>query len=150
MLSVRFHQQLTMDPKGRLALPTRLWGRLDADGVRRLVFILYGSHLRGYTLAEFQKIEDRFGALDAFDPVEEERQRRVLGFATEVDLDDAGRFVLPAGLREMAGLARDLVMISMVDRLEIWDADRFKAWFQSGQGAGAAPGVSPAGAGRAG
>lgn len=137
MLSVRFHQQLTMDPKGRLALPTRLWGRLDADGVRRLVFIVYGNHLRGYTLAEFLKVEERFAALDSFDPVEEERQRRVLGFATEVDLDDAGRFVLPAGLREMGGLSRDLVMISIVDRLEIWDAERFKAWFQ-GAPAGAA------------
>ena len=85
MLSVRFNQTLTMDPKGRLALPTRLWGRLDADGVRRLVFIVYKQHLRAYTLDAFKKVEERFASLDDFDDEQEDRQRRVLGFATEVE-----------------------------------------------------------------
>lgn len=132
MLAVRFNQTLTMDPKGRLALPQRLWGRMDADGIRRLVFIAYGQHLRAYTLADFREIEARFGELDSFDDAEEERQRRVLGLATEVDLDDNGRMVVPPVLRSLAGLSRDVVMISMVDRLEIWDAQRFADWFATG------------------
>lgn len=135
MLAVRFNQTLTMDPKGRLALPQRLWGRLDADGVRRLVFIAYGQHLRAYTLAEFAKVEERFGALDSFDDAQEERQRRILGLATEVDLDENGRFVVPPVLRTLAGLQRDVVVISMVDRLELWDAERFQQWFAGGAGA---------------
>lgn len=135
MLAVRFNQTLTMDPKGRLALPTRLWGRLDADGVRRLVFIVYKQHLRAYTLDAFKKVEERFASLDDFDDEQEDRQRRVLGFATEVDLDDNGRFVVPPMLRTMGGLTRDVVVVSMLDRLELWDAERFAAWY-----AGGAPG----------
>lgn len=131
MLSARFNQSLTMDPKGRLALPGRLWGRLDADGVRRLIFIAYGQHVRAYTLADFAKVEARFGELDAFDEAEEDRQRRILGLATEVDLDDAGRFVVPTVLRQLAGLTREVVMLSLADRVEIWDAERFAAWFAS-------------------
>jgi len=147
VLSVRFNQTLTMDPKGRLALPSRLWGRLDADGVRRLVFIAYGQHVRAYTLADFAKVESRFGELDAFDDAEEDRQRRILGLATEVDLDDGGRFVVPPVLRQLAGLTREVVMISLVDRVEIWDAERFAAWFASPPKAVADGGAAGAGGG---
>lgn len=131
MLDVRFNQQLTVDPKGRLTLPVRLkHALLEQARTNRLVFIVYGEHLRAYTHADFvAKVEARFHALDDFDPEQETRQRRVLGMVTEVDVDDAGRFIVPGHLREMVGIDRDVIAISLADRIELWDAARFKAWW---------------------
>lgn len=130
MLEVRFNQSLTLDPRGRLTLPTRLAQRLAADRHRTLVFIVYGGHLRAYTHPDFtSRVEAPLLQLDSFDPEGERRQRRILGFATELDVDDHGRVVIPANLREMAGLEREVVAISMADRLELWDQKRFAQWW---------------------
>ena len=131
MLDVRFNQQLTVDPKGRLTLPVRLRNALlDQARTNRLVFIVYNEHLRAYTHADFlTAVEARFGALDGFSDEQEATQRRVLGMVNEVDVDDAGRFILPAHVREIVGIERDVIAISLADRLELWDARRFAAWW---------------------
>lgn len=135
MLEVRFNQPLTLDPRGRLALPARLKNRLEAERQRSLVFIVYGGHLRAYTHPDFTaRVEAPLLQLDSFDPEQELRQRRILGYATELDIDDAGRVVIPANLREMAGLERDVVAISLADRLELWDAKRFADWWAKAEG----------------
>lgn len=131
MLDVRFNQQLTVDPKGRLTLPLRLKSALfEGARTRTLVFIVYSDHLRAYTYADFlTKVETPFAALDAFDPEQEIRQRRVLGMVTEVEVDDAGRFIIPAHIREMVAIDREVIAISLGDRLELWDTARFKSWW---------------------
>lgn len=138
MLDLRFNQPLTVDPKGRIALPLRLQNRLEVERTRSLVIIVWGQHLRLYTHRDFtERVEARFRDLDSFDPVQESLQRRVLGWATEVEVDAAGRVNLPAHLRQMAGIERDVLAVSLADRLEIWDAARFNAWWAQNGGAGA-------------
>lgn len=131
MLDVRFNQPITVDPKGRITLPLRLKNRLDVDRTRTLVFIVWGDHLRAYTHADFKtRVEQKFLDLDSFDPSQEALQRRVLGWATELEFDDAGRMVVPAHLRQMVGIERDALAISLADRLEIWDVARFQGWWK--------------------
>ena len=132
MLDVRFNQPITVDPKGRITLPLRLKSRLDVERTRTLVFIVWGDHLRAYTHQDFrERVEKKFLELDSFEPSQEALQRRVLGWATELDFDDAGRMVVPAHLRQMAGIERDVLAISMADRLELWDVARFHAWWNA-------------------
>jgi MraZ protein len=56
-----------------------------------------------------------------------------------VDVDRQGRVNLPANLRSFAGIERDAVLISLADRVEIWDEQRLDAWMkaQFSGGAGA-------------
>lgn len=51
--------------------------------------------------------------------------------ATEVEPDSAGRLLLPPNLKEHAGLEKDIVLVSAVNKIEIWDAARYKQFFES-------------------
>jgi MraZ protein len=51
--------------------------------------------------------------------------------ATEVEPDTAGRLLLPPNLKEYAGLSKDIVLVSAVDKIEIWDSATYKKFFES-------------------
>ena len=51
--------------------------------------------------------------------------------ATEVELDSAGRLLLPPNLKEYAGLEKDIVLASAVDKIEIWSVDNYNKFFES-------------------
>jgi MraZ protein len=139
MLDVRLNTPLTVDPKGRITLPVRLKAQLDHAGTNVLVFIVHREHLRAYTKDDFRKnVEAPLLALDSFDPEVERKQRLRLGFAVEVEVDRQGRALLPANLRAFAGIERDAVLMSLADRVEIWDEKRLDAWMRAvagGEGA---------------
>ena len=130
MLEVRLNQPMALDPKGRITLPVRLKNALDVHRVSSLVFIVHGGHLRAYTPDEFvTRVEKPLMEQDGFDPGVEETQRLRLGFATEVEVDRQGRLLLPANLRAMAGLDREVVVMSLLERLEVWDPARLSEWY---------------------
>ena len=130
MLNVHLNTPLTLDPKGRITLPSRVKSALDSAGVNGLVCIVHRDHLRIYTRADFKDhVEAPLLGRDSFDPVVERQQRLRLGFAVEVTVDAQGRFLVPANLRAMVGLERDAVLISVAERLELWDEVRVNAWF---------------------
>jgi len=130
MLEVRFNQQLSMDARGRVTLPARLKAALDTHRVYSLVFIVHGERLRGYTPQDFtERVEKPLLGNDNFDPYEDEKQLLRLGATSEVDVDRQGRLVLPAELRELSGLGGDITMISLLDRIELWNTADFKAAF---------------------
>ncbi|MFZ5477941.1 MAG: division/cell wall cluster transcriptional repressor MraZ [Myxococcota bacterium] len=132
MLDVRLNTPLTLDPKGRITLPSRVKAQLDHVGTNQLVCIAHREHLRLYTKADFKEyVEKPLLGLDGFDPEVERKQRLRLGFAVEVAFDPQGRFVVPPNLRELAGLQRDVVLISMAERLELWDEPRLRAWLRA-------------------
>ena len=54
-------------------------------------------------------------------------QRLFFSDTYEVDVDGSGRILIPDVLRTAAGLARELVFLGAGDRIEIWDAERWKA-----------------------
>ena len=129
MLDVRLNTPLTVDPKGRITLPVRLKAQLDHAGTNVLVLIAQRDHLRAYTKDDFRRnVEAPLMGLDSFDPEVERKQRLRLGFAIEAEVDKQGRLLLPANLRALAGIERDAVLMSLADRLELWDQARLDAW----------------------
>lgn len=146
MLDVRLNTPLAVDPKGRITLPVRLKVQLDHAGTNVLVCIAHRDHLRAYTKDDFRKnVEGPLLALDSFDPEIERIQRLRLGFAVEVEIDKQGRVNLPANLRAYAGIDRDAVLVSLADRVEIWDETRINAWMAA-EFAASSPGRGGAGA----
>ena len=51
--------------------------------------------------------------------------------ATQVELDSAGRLLLPKNLMEYAGLERDIVLVSAIDKIEIWDKIKYQQFFET-------------------
>ncbi len=130
MLEVRFNQQLSMDARGRVTVPSRLKAALDTHRIYSLVFIAHGDRLRGYTPQDFtERVEKPMLGDDPFDPYQDEKQLLRLGSACELDVDRQGRLVLPVELRELVQLGDKITMVSLLDRIEIWSTDGFaRTW----------------------
>lgn len=52
--------------------------------------------------------------------------RFIVAGATTCELDKQGRILLPATLREFAGLEKDVLLAGMLDHIEIWNEERWK------------------------
>jgi MraZ protein len=115
--------KVTLDAKGRLAMPTRYRERIVERSSGRLVATVDRSDrcLLIYPLPEWEEIERKLMRLPTLNPAVRRLQRLMVGHATELELDSHGRILIPPTLREYAALARDVVLIGQGSRFELWD-----------------------------
>jgi MraZ protein len=69
--------------------------------------------------------------LNEFDPKVREFRRYFLNGATTVEPDSAGRLLVPPNLKEHADLQKDIVLVSAVNKIEIWDSKKYHQLFDS-------------------
>lgn len=111
---------LTLDSKGRIAMPARHRELLAAMGVAQLTITKHpvGS-LMIFPRPAWETFRDRVAAL----PMEGSGWKRVfLGNAMDVDIDASSRVLIPPELRTAAGLVRDVMLLGMGSHFELWDA----------------------------
>lgn len=116
--------QHTLDDKGRVILPARHRERLSSGLV-----ITRGMDrcLDVWPIGEFEKRVAEVASRPQESKQARRRQRMLLSGAHDDVPDSQGRIVIPSVLREYAGLERELVIVGMVNKLEIWDRT---AWEQ--------------------
>lgn len=115
----------TLDDKKRLALPKRVRELL---GEPTTLFVTPGAD-QSLWLYTQQGLEDLAARLDQAPATDAEARvfRRLYFAQTEaVDLDRAGRILVPERLLQFAGLTHDVVLIGVRDHLELWDAARWQ------------------------
>ena len=121
--------QVSVDVKGRMSLPARLRDDLaqyDEDGV--VVTIDPVSRcLLLYPLPEWELIQQKLDKLPSFQPQARRLQRLLVGHATDLEVDKAGRILLPAPLREFARLDKKLTILGQGKKLEIWSQEEWEA-----------------------
>ena len=122
--------QSTIDAKGRFHLPGSLKKQLVEGENRFIVSRGFEKCLTLYPLKSWQNILDRISQLNDFDPKVRQFRRQFLGGATEVELDAAGRILLPPTLREFALPGKEIVLAAALDRFEILDASKYKQLFE--------------------
>ena len=110
---------ITIDMKGRMALPSRYRELLSESMV--VTIDTEETCLLLYPEAEWQKIEISLQKLPSFNPAARRIQRLLIGHATDVDLDAQGRILLPLELRQYAQLQKQTVLIGQGNKFEIWD-----------------------------
>ena len=111
----------TVDPKGRLFVPSKLREEL---GDAFYVTLGLDHCLSVYTEAGWQNILDKYNAL----PIVQARKMRFLfANAAKCEPDKQGRFLLPESMREYAGIQQDVVFLGQAGRAEIWAAERYEA-----------------------
>jgi MraZ protein len=133
---------LSLDAKGRLAVPARHRDALLADGGGRLVLTADPSRcLLVYPLAAWEPIEARLMALSSFNEKIRSLQRLIVGHADDVELDGSGRILVPPALRAYASLDKHIVLVGQGHRFELWGHAQWQAQtaFAIGFDAGALP-----------
>jgi MraZ protein len=120
---------LNLDPKGRLAVPTRYRERLAETGSSKLVVTisLLERCLAVYPFGDWQQIEEGLRSLPALDVKAQAISHLLIGHATECDLDGHGRLLVPPALREFARLGKRVKMIGQVRKFELWAEETWAA-----------------------
>lgn len=118
---------ISLDNKGRLAIPTRFRDWLRQECAGQLVCTIDLAHpcLLLYPLPEWEEIERKLRSLSNMNPAERRVQRLLLGHACECELDGNGRLLLSAPLRAHAALDRKVMLVGQLNKFELWDEDRW-------------------------
>jgi MraZ protein len=134
----------SLDLKGRVILPAKFRDQLVGGAV--VTKVLDGC-LAIYTTEEFEKVAQEMQESAKRGATERNVVRSFAGGAAEVDPDKQGRVTIPPALREFAQLERDVVVAGVFNRIEIWDATRWREVNQEGEASiqGAQPGLSDLG-----
>ena len=114
---------VSIDSKGRLAVPSRFRDRLAVLAGGCLVQTLnpLDRSLWLYPLCEWELIETKLAALSDFDKQSRRAKQMMRGYATDCQMDSQGRILLTTELREYASLKKQSVILGQGNKFEIWN-----------------------------
>ena len=114
---------ITIDDKGRLAIPTSYRDVIARACEGRLV-ITYNPFEAGslylYPMPVWERVRDQVNALPRTKSVSRSLQLKLVGAATFVEPDANGRIGIPASHRSAVGIERRAVLLGMGDKFELW------------------------------
>lgn len=128
--------KVTLDSKGRLAIPSRYRESIVQRCEGHLVVTVDKSNcLLLYLQPDWEELERQLNALPSLHEAARELQRNMVGGAGDVDMDAAGRILVSREHREFADLDKDVMLVGLGHKFEIWDHDRWQqrqgAWLKS-------------------
>lgn len=114
---------ITIDDKGRLAVPTAYRESIAQLSGGRLVFT-YNPFETGclwlFPLTEWEAVRDQVNELPSVKAVHRALQMKLVGAAAHVEPDGAGRILVPASQRMAAGIEKKAVLLGMGTKFELW------------------------------
>jgi MraZ protein len=90
-----------------------------------------------YPVPDWELIQQKLEGLSNLDPRVRELQRRLIGFAVDVDMDGAGRVLISPALREYAQLDKAVVLVGQGKKFELWNKDNWEQMVSKAGGFGA-------------
>lgn len=115
----------SLDAKGRLIMPAKL---REAIGDKFVVTKGLDGCLFAFSLTEWANFEEKLKSLPLSNRNSREFTRFFLSGATECEIDKQGRFLIPTNLRESANLQKEVVIIGVGTRIEIWDKEKWNSY----------------------
>ena len=109
-----------VDAKGRLIVPSKFRDKLGESFVITKGF---DRCLSVYDAANWEKVQEKLVQMPMLTEDARTIRRMIVGSASETECDKQGRVLLPAPLREYAGISKEAVLIGNLDHIEIWDKD---------------------------
>lgn len=114
---------ITVDDKGRLAIPTA-YRELVAGACANRLVITYNPFETGclwlFPYGEWEQVRDQVNALPKVKAAHRDMQMKLVGAATVVEPDGASRVLLPASQRAAAGIEKKAVLLGMGNKFELW------------------------------
>ncbi len=121
----------TLDSKGRLSIPARFKEVLKQRyGNATLIMTNTPECLQVYPWPEWQALEEQLLGSPVAPPELTLYKRYFLGSAEECQPDRQGRILIPAHLRQEAGIDREVVLLGMLNHFEIWSPKRLEDEFK--------------------
>ena len=118
----------SLDAKGRLIMPAKL--REDI-GEKFIITKGLDGCLFAFSTTEWEKFEEKLSTL----PISNKDARAFTRFffagAMDCEIDKQGRFLISSNLREFAGLTKDVVIVGMNSRVEIWSKEKWNSCEES-------------------
>lgn len=112
----------SVDPKGRLIMPAKL--REDI-GEKFVITKGLDGCLFAYSLTEWKNFEEKLRTFPLTNKDARALVRFFLAGAMECEIDKQGRFLISGNLREFAGIEKEVVIIGVLTRLEIWSKEKW-------------------------
>ncbi|MDG1732085.1 MAG: division/cell wall cluster transcriptional repressor MraZ [Thalassotalea sp.] len=115
--------KVTLDSKNRITIPTKYRDDLFTDFEGKMVCTIdvQNACLLLYPAAAWEKIKARISSLSDFNKAERTIKRILLGNAHACELDKNGRILMTPSLREHANLGKNVVLVGLDNKFEIWD-----------------------------
>ena len=114
---------ITVDDKGRLAIPTA-YRELVAQSCANRLVITYNPFELGclwlFPYAEWEPVRDQVNALSKVVTAHRDLQMKLVGAAAMVEPDGAARILLPASQRSTTGIEKKAVLLGMGNKFELW------------------------------
>ena len=115
----------SLDAKGRLIMPAKL---RESIGERFVVTKGLDGCLFAFSLDEWANFEEKLKMLPLSNKNSREFSRFFLSGANQCEIDKQGRFLIPNNLRDAANLEKEVVIIGVGTRIEIWDKNKWKSY----------------------
>lgn len=116
----------TLDGKGRVIIPSRL---REGLGERFVITRGLDHCLFVYPPAEWTRLEQKLKTLPFTQKDARAFNRLFFSGAMELEADKQGRILIPQNLRDYAGINRDVMIIGVSSRVEIWNEESWKEYF---------------------
>jgi MraZ protein len=113
-----------MDEKGRVSLPSAF--RREADSDRFVLLQWEPDYLTLFTASKWVDVQQRLLDFRRGDPQAWNQVRLIVSGAVEVSPDKQGRILVPASLQAAAGLSGSVLLSGNIDRVELWNPDRYR------------------------
>lgn len=121
------HHTYSLDNKGRVSIPSEFRDVLSERYDEKLVLMKhYDRCLVAYPVEEWAKLDEKISALPASDPMVTRFLRNFYSSAKVCELDGQGRVLVPPALKAYAGLTREVIIIGLSNKMEIWDLPTWK------------------------
>lgn len=128
MISIIGSYECRVDAKGRVMFPVAFKNQLE--GVADQGFVIKRSIFRNclelYPIPEWNLESARINKLNRFRKKNVDFIRKFLAGVKTIELDGAGRLLIPRDLFNFAGISKDVVMASVVNKIEIWDKGEYE------------------------
>lgn len=116
---------LNVDSKGRLAIPAKHRDALLVRSEGRVVMTVSPDGcLLVYPEPDWIPVRDQLNSLSG---AQAQIRRIIVGHAEELELDSAGRVLIPSRLRKIAGLDKEVALVGMGNKFELWDDGKWNA-----------------------
>ena len=112
----------TIDTKGRVIIPAKFRDKL---GEAFVITKGLDGCLYGYANEDWQVFEDKLSSLSITNKDSRQFTRFFLAGAADCEVDKQGRILIPSVLREFAGLEKDVVLVGVSRRIEIWNKEKW-------------------------
>lgn len=124
--------QHNLDAKGRLIIPAKLREGLGerfvaTKGLENCLFL--------FSQAEWERFGERLRTLPLASGAARAFTRLFFSGATECEVDPQGRILVPANLRQYAGIEREAVIVGVSNRVEVWAKARWEEYCQKAEAA---------------